>query len=174
MKPLLTPALKPYQHQIERLSILGVGSDLRADDGAGVLLIQTLRKSLGKSYTNTVQLVEGGSAPENCTGEINAFRPSHLLLVDAADLRKTPGTCELLPLEALAGGISFSSHTLPLAFIINYILQTTPCTVLTIGIQPKELTAFAAMSPEVKRTVAALAKELKTELPQLLKCRNYK
>jgi Ni,Fe-hydrogenase maturation factor len=80
---------------------------------------------------------------------------------------KAPGTAELLPLEALAGGISFSSHTLPLAFIINYILQTNPCTVLTLGIQPAELTAFAPVSKPVLQTVKALVTEFNALLPEL-------
>jgi hydrogenase maturation protease HycI len=164
MPPL--PFLETFHNKVERLSILGVGSDLRADDAAGVLVVRRLSKRLGEQYNGRLQLVDGGPAPENCTGEISAFRPSHLLLIDAADLQKAPGTREWLPLEAL-NGAAFSSHTLPLAFIINYILQVAPCTVSVIGIQPADMTAFSPVSPAVKQAVTKLVRDIESALPLL-------
>ena len=119
-----------------RLAILGIGSELRADDIAGILVARRLKMALGGR--KDILVIEGGSAPENFTGEILRFRASHLLVVDCAELDAPPGTVRLFPVEEM-GGISSSTHSLPLSIILSYLQGSCPCEALVIGIQPKTL-----------------------------------
>jgi|GEM_PF-1075633 len=41
----------------------------------------------------------GGTAPENLTGEIRRFKPSHLIMIDAVELGKRPGTIALIDIN---------------------------------------------------------------------------
>jgi hypothetical protein len=90
-----------------RVVLLGVGSDLRGDDAAGMMAAERL------SHTPKLNVLLGGTAPENLTGEIKKLKPSHLLIVDAAEMKAEAGTIRLLTPEEI-GGFSFSTHALPL------------------------------------------------------------
>jgi hydrogenase 3 maturation protease len=127
---------------------LGVGSDLRGDDAAGVLIAQNLCKTHPKNKKVQFQVIIGGTAPESLTGEIKRFSPTHLVIIDAADMNKKPGATALLNPEE-AAGISFSTHQLPLKIMIDYLLKSISCQISVIGIQPKTLAFGAPCSPEV-------------------------
>ena len=78
----------------------------------------------------------GETTPENLTGEIRAFGPSHVVILDAADLGRRPGTVELVPVDAPSLSVSASTHGLPLEVLANYLRQSIGCDVLVLGIQP--------------------------------------
>ncbi|MFA5113879.1 MAG: hydrogenase maturation peptidase HycI [Candidatus Margulisiibacteriota bacterium] len=137
-----------------RVVLLGVGSDLRGDDAAGMLVAAQLQNA----PKPTVLL--GGTAPENLTGEIKKLKPSHLLIVDAAELKAAPGTVKLLTPEEI-GGFSFSTHALPLKVMIDFILADWQCAVTIIAIQPADTRFGAPVHPAVNRAVGELADSLK-------------
>ncbi len=80
-----------------RLIVLGVGNLDRADDGAGSLCAQQLERLLarsprpagqsGRTKLEALQVLDGGEVPESATGVIRNFRPTHVLIIDAAALR---------------------------------------------------------------------------------------
>ncbi len=144
----------------ERVAIVGVGSELRADDVAGTFTVEELSKSLDKKKTFCkFCLLQGCTAPENLTGEIKKFKPSHLMMIDAADLDSRPGTVSFIKLEDLAGA-SFSTHMMPLEVMVNYIRQSVNCKIIMIGIQPKVLEFGKPFSKEVKSSALELAKTI--------------
>ena len=63
-----------------RVAVLGVGSELRGDDIAGILVINALQKSKKINKNIKLKTFEGSTAPENITGELRAFKPTHLVL----------------------------------------------------------------------------------------------
>ena len=65
--------------QDKRIAVMGVGSELRNDDAAGMRLIEKLRKSINRE---NVIFIVGGTAPENFTGVIKDFKPDELIIVD--------------------------------------------------------------------------------------------
>ena len=155
LKSLLTQKLKGA----ERVVVLGVGSELRGDDVAGPLVLEELQK---KKHPK-LQLIDGGTAPENFTGEIKKKQPTHLVIVDAADLGSTPGTIRLIELGEIRG-MSFSTHALPLKVMIDFILQDHQCEVVVAAIQPKSLKFGAQPCAEVKDAAAILAHALLSAL----------
>lgn len=128
-----------------KIVVLGVGSDLRGDDVVGVRVVEKLRAL----QSSKLIVFDGGTAPENLTGEIKKQKPSHLIIVDAAELKEPTGTIKLLT-PAEIGGYSFSTHALPLKIMIDFIRQDVDCEVLIIAVQPKTLSFGSAVSPEVE------------------------
>jgi len=151
--------LKAGLRQARRIAVVGIGSDLRGDDSAGILVLRELRAACGRSRPAVIRLFEGGTAPENLTGEIIRFRPSHILLVDAADLGLKPGAIKLIEPEAI-GGISFSTHVMPLKILADYLKQSLPCHIITIGIQPGHTGFGLAPSKAVTTAARRLAREI--------------
>jgi hydrogenase 3 maturation protease len=143
------PALRP-------VAVLGVGSELRSDDAAGGLLAA----ELSRRPMPGVHALDGGSAPENCTAEIRHIAPSHLVIVDAADLGEQPGAIRVIASEDI-GGTSFGTHSLPLSIIADYLRTEVGCSVIVIGIQPRSLAFGQQVSPEVRQAVAETAQALR-------------
>jgi hydrogenase 3 maturation protease len=163
--PGLLPALKraleadgpPPAPARRPVAVLGVGSELRCDDAAGGLLAA----AISRDPLPGVHALDGGSAPENCTAEIRRIGPSHLVIVDAADLGESPGTIRVIPSEDI-GGTSFGTHSLPLSVIADYLRTEVGCRVIVIGIQPKSLAFGQVVSPEIMEAVAETALALRS------------
>jgi len=184
--PTLQTLRTNLQQRLEgaaRIGVLGIGSELRADDVAGILVAQRIqeRRKEGKrnpllpfagqargpaptpSHVPTcspssvdLEVFLGGTAPENLTGEIKRFGPTHLVIVDAADLDAEPGTITLMDPDNI-GGTTFCTHSLPLKVMIDYLLDSFPCHVTVIGVQPKSLAVGDPVSTEVLEAVESLA-----------------
>lgn len=130
LKKTLEKALKGCK----RLAVLGVGSELRGDDVAGMVAAEILLKAKRKN----IAVFLGATAPENFTGEIKRFKPTHLFIIDAADTSAKPGTIDLISPEVV-GGVSFSTHMMPLKIMVDYMKQEIVCETWIIGIQPAVL-----------------------------------
>ena len=57
-----------------KIIIIGIGSELRSDDYAGVIVARLLQKSIKSSK---VKIIEAETVPESYTKEIVEFRPTH-------------------------------------------------------------------------------------------------
>jgi hydrogenase 3 maturation protease len=157
--------LKQKLKNAQRVAVLGVGSELRGDDIVGLLAAQQIEKNTkGKSVTPQIKVFIGETAPENLTGEIKKFQPTHLIIIDAAELNKEPGHIEIMEPETI-GGTSFCTHSLPLKVIVDYLLESFKFQAIIIGIQPKTLTFGAQATKEV----VAAAKHLAETISKLLK-----
>lgn len=132
-----------------RVAIIGIGSDLRADDAAGVEVVRGLR---GHLTSPNVLLIDGGVAPENFTAQIKKFRPSHVIMIDATDLGLKPGTASIVDLNTITGPSIFS-HRLPLSIFADYLRAHDEAKIILIGIQPANARIGAAMSKQVKKSV---------------------
>ncbi len=138
----------------ERLCVLGAGASSNGDDAAGPLVAARLRRRLaGRS---AVLVIDGGTAPENFTGEIRRFAPDRLVIVDAADTGSAPGTIAVVPEEKLAGA-PFGTHQMPLSFLVSFLRSETGCAVTLVGIQPERVDYGAPRSRAVARSVRLLA-----------------
>ncbi len=152
--------LKKKLHNAQRVAILGVGSELRGDDVAGLLAAKQIEKTITKQTTSPeVRVFIGETAPENLTGEIKKFQPTHLIIIDAAELNKEPGHIEIME-PGTIGGTTFCTHSLPLKVIIGYLLESFKFQAIIIGIQPKTLTFGAQPTKEVVAAAKHLAKPL--------------
>ena len=132
-----------------RVAIVGIGSDLRADDAAGVEVVRRLRRHL---TSLNVLLIDAGVAPENFTAKIKKFGPSHVLMIDATDLGLKPGAASIVDLSAITGPSIFS-HRLPLSIFADYLRAHVETKIILIGIQPANARIGSEMNDQVKKAV---------------------
>lgn len=167
-----------------RVAVVGIGHELRGDDAVGLAVARrllsprrirqplpgppTLRRSDASERSEAVRspgavgewlTLVGGSAPENCTGTLRRFGPDLVVLVDAADLEARPGTIQWLE-PAQIGGLSVSTHTLPLCVLATYLAAEIGCQVVILAIQPASNDIGAPLSPELSRAARNLAQVL--------------
>lgn len=143
--------LKSELKGAKRIAVLGVGSELRADDIAGILASRELEISSKNISTSvSLKIFLGYTAPENLSGEIKKFEPTHVIIIDTADIGKKPGDVELFSPENV-GGISFSTHKLPIKVLAQYLTGSLDCRVMIIGIQPKALEFGKSISKEAEQ-----------------------
>jgi len=109
---------------------------------------------------------EGGTAPENLTGEIIKFvrghgagNRGHIVFVDTADMGLKPGSICVLEHDDLAG-VSFSTHQLPLSVLADYLQGSLPVGITFVAIQPGKVSFGGSRSSAsvkaVGHVVAAL------------------
>ena len=152
--------LKSKLHDAPKVALLGIGSEICGDDAVGPLVLQYLKKNKPSLGNKTrVKAFLGGTAPENITGEIKKFHPTHVVMVDAADMGLTPGGVAFIDPKRVAG-VSFSTHRLPTTIIAEYLTYCISCEVIIIGVQPKSLEFGQSPSKEIDRTAQQLARVL--------------
>ena len=156
---------KKLQQQLEgcrRIAVLGIGLEQRADDAAGILLVQQLRSviSLQPFESLACQGFEWGVAPEKVIGLICAFKPTHILVVDAADIGAPVGESREICAEEMPD-VLFSTP-LPLKLIIDNLSQATGAEVSVIGIQPGNLDLGNGITPAVEGGITRLVHSLHT------------
>lgn len=167
-----------------RISFVAAGSELNADDGAGAAVLRYFASFNKHSDADNVygpgicgpgiygsgiddaatfesgrcafQLVFGGTAPENFSGVIKHFAPTHLIIVDAADLGGSPGTFRVLNEARITGTVS-GTHIIAMSVLTRYLKKETGCEIILLGIQPADLTFCGSMTPEVDRAAKELA-----------------
>jgi hydrogenase 3 maturation protease len=151
--------LKKRLENAKRIMILGVGSELRSDDAAGALVAARIKSKIPSGESLPLCVLIGGSAPENVTGQIKKYAPTHLIIVDAAEIGATPGEWRIIEPEE-AGGITFSTHDLSLSMMVDYLRQSIAADVFILGIQPKSLEFMGCASNEVMESVEEFSRML--------------
>jgi hydrogenase 3 maturation protease len=134
--------------------VLGIGMDWKSDDRLGCALAQALARELPPGPD--IRVVSGGEAPENFTGAVRAFGPSHVVLLDAVDHGLEPGTAFLADENSIAVG-DMTSHHLPLKLLMRFLGTSIPCRVILVGVQPQNLRPGNRLSLPVRRTLPPLA-----------------
>jgi hydrogenase 3 maturation protease len=157
----LNQKLKKLLNNCCPVAVLGVGSELRGDDIAGLLVIENLKN---KNVKKKLHIFNGGTAPENLTGQITKLAPRALIIIDCADAGKKPGTLLTIHPDDVAG-VSFSTHMMPLSMLVQYFHNAFECEILIVGIQSKSIEFGAPVSPAVKAAVAKLTETITSLLP---------
>lgn len=164
----LKAALTKLLHNAQKIALLGVGSKLRGDDAAGILVAEYLAKAaFTRKGKVSFKVFIGDTAPENLTGEIKKFKPSHLIVVDAAAVSKKSGQIKLIKPEQ-AGGVTFCTHQLPLKIMIDYLRQAIGCKVIIIGISPGRLDFLSECSSVVRKQAKYLARLIKESVTTII------
>jgi len=154
--------LKQQIHQrldgAQKIAVLGIGSDMLSDDAAGLLAAQEIAKprAAAEEKASKIKVFLGGACPENLTGEILKFAPTHIVIIDAADFKKEAGHTALIDPKDI-DGVSFSTHRLPTKILVDYLVKSCGAAVIIIGIQPQNLSFNGMVSPAVKSAAKKLA-----------------
>ena len=138
-----------------RVVIVGIGSPIRGDDAVGLLVVDHLEERPRED----VLVLKAETVPESFTGAIREFRPTHVLMVDAAHFEGRPGEARMIPTQAI-GGSTVSTHSLPLTVFSNFIERTMSSNVALLGIQVKDITFGTEITPEVNRASREIAEAI--------------
>lgn len=141
----------------KRVAVLAIGSEFRADDAAGLIAGDSISR---RSRSRKLKVFMGGTAPENLTGEIRSFKPSHIIIIDTAEMKESPGTVLLLKPEELSKDITFSTHKMPAEVLIEYFIKSMGASVTFIGIQPKTIKFGQSISNDVKGSANEVARAI--------------
>ena len=161
----LNDALKNKLKEAHRVGVLGIGSEFRGDDAAGIMVAERLIKyySRNKKIQEKIKVFIGSTAPENVTGEIKRFRPEHLIIIDSANMGKPVGAMEIIE-PGDVEGFSFCTHSLPLKTMAIYLISEIGCKITIIGIQPKTIHFGSKVSDKVVSSVKKLANSIQASL----------
>lgn len=139
--------------------------DWKGDDRLGSALAAALAAALPPLAN--LRVADGGEAPENFTGLVRAFAPSHVLLLDAVDHGLAPGTAFLADERSIAVG-DMTSHHLPLKLLMRFLADSLPCRIVLVGVQPLTLRPGRRLSAPVRKTLPSLARFLADVLREQL------
>lgn len=153
--------LRLWLSNARRVVVAGVGNSLRKDDFAGVEIVRNLQKKASKH----VYLIECETVPESFLEPIIKFKPTHVLIIDAALLNLKPGSAKLIEPKETAG-IPISTHALPLNIFSEYITEITGAKIALLAIQPRDTSFGEGLTMELRKTVRDLATLLLKLLPR--------
>ena len=139
-----------------RFAVLGIGNDLKGDDGVGWYVVDKLSREFGKDEN---LLLLKTSVPENHVKEIADFAPKMLIIVDAADFGKRPGAIKIIKGYQIKESF-VSTHTTPLTLFLRLYQADQPVKkpLTIIGIQKKSNEFGQPMSREVRKSGDIVAK----------------
>jgi hydrogenase 3 maturation protease len=138
----LKTQIAEWLEKCQRLAIMGIGNLLRGDDAVGVEIV----KQLSGRVPSHVATFDCGTVPENFMQELESFRPTHVLMIDAANLETSPGKARLIPPEKIAG-VALSTHSMPLSLLASIIQQELKAEVILLGVQPYNTAFGEGLSP---------------------------
>jgi hydrogenase maturation protease len=133
----------------DRKIVLGLGNTLNRDEGLGVHALKALEARLGKA--TGVEFVDGGVLGLNLLPWVEAS--SHLLVLDAINARKQPGTLIELARDdiPLYTGIKMSDHQITFQEVLGLasFRGKLPLHLHMIGAQPADLSVGVDLSPQI-------------------------
>lgn len=139
--------------EAKRKVVLGLGNLLNRDEGLGVQALKRLDAQLGQQ--ERIELLDGGVLGLNLLMIVEEC--SHLLILDAVNVGKPPGTVvelrkDQIPLYA---GVKLSQHQVTFQEVLGLanIRGCLPEHLHLIGIQPEDLSIGLELSPVVERAL---------------------
>ena len=117
--------------------VIGVGNELRKDDGIGIKIVRIL----SKTKRENIKFLIGYETPENLVQEIKKLNPEKVFIIDAVDFSGKIGEVKKVKFK----GSSFSTHKLSYKILENLL----ECEIEVIGIQPKDLSYGEELSMEL-------------------------
>lgn len=152
--------LKDQLKNAQKIAVLGIGSELRADDAVGLIIAKELKTYIkGKKERSLLKVFLGQTAPENLTGQIKKFKPTHLIVIDAVDFHQKTGALRVINICTEAG-VSFSTHRVPIGILRDYLYQSIHCETILIGMQPGSTEFCGSLSQGVKESTKSACKEI--------------
>ena len=134
----------------DRKIVLGLGNTLQTDEGLGVYALEALMAQLGE--VDGVEFIDGGVLGLNLLPLVESA--SHLLIHDAANAGKAPGTVIELARDEipLYSGLKMSQHQLTFQEVLALasIRGLLPPNLHLVGAQPADLTVGLGMSPVIE------------------------
>ena len=135
----------------ERVVVCGIGNRIRGDDAIGPMVIDSLQD---KGDEN-ILFISCESVPESFLGKIVDFRPEKVILIDAVDFGKEPGTVDRVDMHTVKK-MNLSTHKMPLTLFVDYLQKRLNFRLVFIGFQPKNLRLGDEISPECGNSLESI------------------
>ena len=149
--------LSEFLQDYEKLLILGVGNELKCDDGVGPFIIKKLEKELSE---DNIVLINGETVPENFTGKIKKDNPSHIIILDACLMDEEPGTVKVVNSENFIN-IGISTHSMSLSYFVKYLTREHDFKIIFIGIEPESMDYNENLTEVVEKNALKLIEIIK-------------
>jgi hydrogenase maturation protease len=108
-----------------KILFVGIGNLLRQDDGIGVFISNRIKER------KNLKVITAEASIENYIGKINSVEHDILVLIDCVDMKKSPGSFDLLPVDRVMD-MTFNTHNISLKRISEFFRNE----VLILAIQP--------------------------------------
>jgi len=120
----------------KRFLVLGVGNEMKADDGLGRYVIDNIEDG-----------IFCGEMPENFISRVKSAEPEVIIIVDAVDFNGEPGEIAFAEAEKLDKS-SLSTHSLSFSVMSKMLPGIR---IFIIGVQPESLEFGKPMSSKAKQ-----------------------
>jgi len=146
------------------VSILGLGNSYRGDDGVGIKVAEKIGAEHLDNVVVFTNIADSVSLIESWKGSDVAY------IIDAVSSGSAPGTIHRFePLkEEIPAGIfrDYSTHSLDLkkAMELAEILDRLPGSLVVYGIEGKNFSPGAGLTPEVNKAVSEVCRKIVHEI----------
>jgi len=150
--------LKALLKGAKKTVIMAVGDELDPRDCLGHLA----GRRISAMNLKGVEVLLTSQMPENFTSVVRRMKPSHVVIIDAAEMGRSPGEVAIID----AGRISatrVSTHAMPLSVLMGYLEKELKVKVALVGIQPTASEEYgeAEQPPAVLKGIERIASSLK-------------
>ena len=151
--------LSNFLQNCEKLIVLGVGNELKSDDGVGPFIINKLKE---EDIENKKKLlfINAKTVPENFTGKIRKENPTHIIIVDACLMGCEPGMMKIVNRYDFAD-IGISTHSMSLSFFVRYLEKDNDFNITFVGIEPETMDWGENPTPKVENAAYEFIDTLK-------------
>jgi hydrogenase 3 maturation protease len=149
--------LKKFLKNHGKIVILGIGNEIKGDDGLGPIIAWKLNDLFEEN--DDVIVFDGGTVPENYTSLIRNEEPTHIILVDAVEMKKEPGYIRVVQKDEIAN-YNISTHAMPISFLIKFMEATIGAQIILVGMQPKNMELAEGISREVEKSIEIVVNTL--------------
>ena len=151
----LSNKLDVFLKDAARIVVIGMGNELRCDDGVGLAVVRRLKPYASERLT----VFEGHMTPEVFIAPACTFLPTHLLIVDAAELHEQPGHWRLLTQDEIQDGL-FTTHAFPATEVAKEIHRRCGAKIAFLGIQPKSRDVSLELSAECSEAASNVTERI--------------
>lgn len=152
------------QQPAPKFLVLGVGNLVMGDDGVGIRVVQQLQREY--RFPKSVEIVDGGTLGLDLLPVLEGR--SHLIMVDAVETGKEPGTCVRLAGEELPIALEtkVSPHQMGLKDLLSVarLMGQAPGEMVLIGVQPGSIEMGTELTHEVSLQVETMKGAVLKEL----------
>ena len=151
--------LNNFLKDCEKLIVLGVGNELKCDDGVGPYIIKKLKEE-NIEDKNRLLFINAETVPENFTGKIRKEKPTHLIIVDACLMGCRPGDIRIVDKDDFTN-IGISTHSMSLSYFVKYLERDTDFKIIFVGIEPETMDWGANPTENVEKAAFDFIKIIK-------------
>ncbi|WP_296853972.1 hydrogenase maturation peptidase HycI [uncultured Methanobrevibacter sp.] len=141
--------LESFLSNSEKLIVLGVGNDLKCDDGVGPFIIKRLKEE--DIEDENLIFINAETVPENFTGKLRKENPTHIIIVDACLMNGNPGDMQIVDKDDFSN-IGISTHSMSLSYFVKYLEKDNDFKIIFVGIEPESLDYGENLTENVEKT----------------------